>query len=133
MAIVGDYDRILLVKDPHATSILKGKKLWEIRSTRTKVRGRVGIAKSGTGLVFGTVEVTGCIGPLSLDELTSTDNLPPSEHEMFRRRGKVYEKPHAWVLKDAVLFDDPQPFVHPQGAVIWVTVGTTPDRNTVSG
>lgn len=112
-------ERCLLVRDPHATSILTGAKLWEIRGSATKVRGRVGIAKSGTGLIFGSVEVTGST-PVTLDELTTSANLPPSEHEMFSQGRMKYTRPHAWILKDAILFDEPVPFVHPQGAVIWV-------------
>ncbi|MNU27379.1 hypothetical protein D3C71_157670 [compost metagenome] len=114
-------DRCLLVKDPHATSILTGRKLWEIRGSATKVRGRVGIAKSGTGMIFGSVEVVGS-REVCLAELLKSPNLPPDEHEMFARIGQVYDRPHAWELRDAVLFDTPVPYRHPQGAVIWVTL-----------
>jgi hypothetical protein len=41
---------------------------------------------------------------------------------MFARIGQVYTRPHAWELRDAVLFDTPVPYRHPQGAVIWVTL-----------
>lgn len=112
-------ERCLLVRDPHASSILNGDKHWEIRGSATKVRGRVGIAKSGTGLIFGSVEVVGSI-PVTIDDLTTSPNLPPSEHEMFRAGRMKYPRPNAWILKDAVVFDEPMPFVHPQGAVIWV-------------
>jgi hypothetical protein len=111
--------RCLLVRDPHATSILLGEKFWEIRGSGTNVRGRVGIAKSGTGLIFGSVEVLGSM-PVTIDDLTTSPNLPRSEHEMFRQGRMKYTRPHAWILKDAILFNEPVPFVHPQGAVIWV-------------
>lgn len=113
--------RCLLVKDPHATSILTGRKLWEIRGSATKVRGRVGIAKSGTGMIFGSVEVWGSI-PVTIDDLVCSPNLPETEHEMFRRIGQVYPRPHAWQLRNALMFERPVPYVHPQGAVIWVTL-----------
>jgi hypothetical protein len=114
-------ERCLLVKDPHANSILTGQKLWEIRGSATKIKGRVGIAKSGTGLIFGSVEVVGSC-PVTLDDLVSSPNLPASEHEMFRRGGMFYKQPHAWELRDAVLFSQPIPYIHPQGAVIWVNL-----------
>lgn len=116
-----NLEKCLLVRDPHATSILSGEKLWEIRGSATKARGRVGIAKSGTGLIFGSVEIVGSI-PVTLDELVTSPNLPDSEHEMFRHGRMKYLRPHAWVLRDAILFDDPIPFSHPHGAVIWVTL-----------
>jgi len=121
MTTTEKLDRCLLVKDPHATSILTGRKLWEIRGSATRVRGRVGIAKSGTGKIFGSVELIGS-RPVTLEELLASPNLPPDEHEMFARIGQVYPKPHAWMLRGAVLYDEPMPFRHPQGAVIWVTL-----------
>jgi hypothetical protein len=41
---------------------------------------------------------------------------------MFRRGGMFYKQPHAWELRDAVLFSQPIPYIHPQGAVIWVNL-----------
>jgi ASCH domain. len=114
-------ERCLLVKDPHATSILTGRKFWEIRGSATKVRGRVGIAKSGTGMIFGSVEVFGS-REVTLSDLLHSESLPPDEHEMFARVGQVYKQPHAWELRDAVVYDNPVPYRHPQGAVIWVTL-----------
>lgn len=131
MIVTEKLERCLLVKDPHATSILTGRKLWEIRGKATKVRGRVGIAKSGTGMIFGSVEVIGS-REVSLDELLVSPNLPPDEHEMFARIGQVYTKPHAWILKDAVMFDTPIGYRHPQGAVIWVTLGDSALRDDKS-
>lgn len=115
--------RCLLVKDPHATSILDGEKLWEIRGSGTKIRGRVGIAKSGTGRIYGTVEVIGS-QEVTLDDLLTSPCLPASEHAMFERRGQVYPRPHAWILKDARWYDVPVPYFHPQGAVIWVNLSS---------
>ncbi len=51
----------LIIKPKWADLILTGQKTWEIRGSRTNKRGTIGIIKSGTGKVFGTVELTDCI------------------------------------------------------------------------
>ena len=33
-----------------------------------------------------------------------------------------YEKPHVWVLKNPYRYKEPIPYIHPQGAVIWVNL-----------
>lgn len=113
--------RCLIVKDPHATSILDGSKRWEIRGSMTKIRERVGIAKSGTGKIFGLVSVVDSF-PISPYDMVTSDNLPESERVMFNAIGQVYKQPHAWVLSNPVLLADPIAFHHPKGAIVWVSV-----------
>ncbi|MGP4062272.1 ASCH domain-containing protein [Halobacillus sp. H74] len=50
----------LLVKSPWIDLLLTGKKRWEIRGVNTKKRGRVGLIKSGSGMVFGTIDIVDC-------------------------------------------------------------------------
>ena len=62
-------DRALLVRTPHVDRILAGRKTWEIRGSRTAVRGPIGLVKSGSGLIVGTCDLVDVIGPLTLPEL----------------------------------------------------------------
>ena len=32
----------------------------------------------------------------------------------------TYSKPHAWVMREAHRYKVPQPYKHPQGAVVWI-------------
>ena len=49
--------------------ILHGQKTWDLRTTRTRVRGRIALKEGGTKRILGTAQVTDCIGPLSLEQL----------------------------------------------------------------
>jgi hypothetical protein len=129
--------RGLLVRDPYASQLLDGDKIWEIRGKATQIRGTVAIIKSGTGQVFGTVRLVRILGPLALEDLTSARELPPDEREGFRRDGLPYTKTYAYVFSDPRWFDRPISYNHPSGAVTWVrlpeldlgTVGYAPGRH----
>lgn len=111
---------ILLVKDPHATNILTGNKLVEIRGQRTtKVDERVGIAISGTKHVYGEVTIKGVI---AFDETTWEKFRWAHLSECsFNEICKTYKQPYGWIMLDHVMYDEPKKYYHPPGAVIWVS------------
>ena len=112
--------RGLLVRDPYASQLLDGEKIWEIRGRPTQIRGPVAIVKSGTGRVFGTVNLARVLGPLQLDDLTSAPELPAAERDEFENQGLPYGKTYAYVFTNPRWFDRPVPYSHPSGAVTWV-------------
>jgi hypothetical protein len=64
-----DGPRGLIVRDPYASRLLSGEKIWEIRGKPTQIRGPVVIVKAGTGQVFGTANLVRVLGPLELEDL----------------------------------------------------------------
>lgn len=109
-------DRAFIVKEHWGNLILDGLKLWEIRGNGTRVRGRVGVIFSGTGMIQGSVEIIG------------SSLLLREDFDMFKKYHHIkgtfddlpYEEPHIWYLSNAIRFSEPIPYEHPQGAVIWV-------------
>lgn len=107
---------ILIVRKPWIDLILDGEKTWEIRGNDTKKRGRILLAESGTGLVMGSAE------------LYHTCILLKEDFEAYHRKHRIeaefeelpYKNPHIWWLRHPNRFEKPVPYVHPQGAVIWV-------------
>jgi hypothetical protein len=89
--------KCLIVREPHASDILIGKKTREYRSTRTNIRGVIGIIPATTKTVAGTVEIMDVKGP-------------------------VPNGGYAYVLRRPVKFKRPIPYHHPSGAVRWVNV-----------
>ena len=112
--------RGLLVRDPYATQLLNGEKIWEVRGKATQIRGPVVIIKSGTGRAYGTVRLIRVLGPLALDDLIMARELPQEEREEFRHAGLPYTKTYAYVFSDPQWFDRPISYNHPSGAVTWV-------------
>jgi hypothetical protein len=114
--------RGLLVRDPYASQLLDGDKIWEIRGRPTHIRGTVLIVKSGTGQIFGTADLVRVLGPLEIEDLLAASELPRAERREFRRSGLPYPKTYAYVFSNPRQFESPIPYRHPSGAVTWVRV-----------
>ena len=107
----------LIIKKPWIDYILSGEKIWEVRGSKTKIRGKIELIQSGSGLIVGSCEIVDC-KELTLEEfkksiqkhcISKTDELP-------------YKKTYAWVIDKAKRYDKPKPYKHPNGAIIWVKV-----------
>jgi ASCH domain len=111
----------LLIRSPHIEKILQGIKTWEIRGSRTQVRGTIGLVRSGSGMVVGTCEIVDCLGPLTREEFRRNARragLKPAE------AASGYVKTFAWVLANVRHLRKPVLYEHPRGAVIWVKLDT---------
>lgn len=107
----------IVIKQPWIDLIFDGKKTWEIRSKTAKIRGKIALIQSGSGLVIGTVELADS-KELSFEEYQRSGAFHAIEDTSIIK----YKKIHAWVLQNAVRFETPIPYTHPQGAVIWVNL-----------
>ncbi|WP_059051397.1 ASCH domain-containing protein [Paenibacillus senegalimassiliensis] len=110
----------LIIKPNWADMVLSGIKPWEIRGSRTSKRGTIGIIKSGSGQVCGTVDLVDCI-PLHQPKLT----LENINKHFVPINAIPYHKPWAWVFENPTIYPEPIPYRHPQGAVIWVKLNNS--------
>ena len=118
--------RALIIRRQPLDKILSGKKTWEIRGSRTAIRGTVGLIESGSGKVVGLCEVVDCIGPLSANKFRvncARAGMRPSQATLG-----WYRNTYAWVLAKPQRLDWPVPYKHPMGAVIWVTLDAKVER-----
>lgn len=114
-------NRALIIASPYIERILSGAKTWEMRSTATKLRGRIGLVRKGSGLVVATANLVDSIGPLSQDQmLTQTDRHRIESERILS--GAVDKWKFAWVLNGVQVLHKPVPYAHPAGAVIWVAL-----------
>lgn len=105
----------LIIKPKWADLILSGEKTWEIRGSRTHFRGRFDIIKSGSGKVFGSVDLVDCISLHGWDDVALICDNMDKHHVPL---GVIqYKKPWAWVLRNPIIYPEPIPYKHPQGAV----------------
>ena len=111
--------RLLPVLSPYAEQIVKGEKVWELRSTNTQVRERVGIALVGTKTVIGDVRVVDS-REVSRDELREYQDLHRVTPESIERMFSVKKKCFAWILELPREYPNPVPYEHPQGAIVWI-------------
>ncbi|WP_207795916.1 ASCH domain-containing protein [Kinneretia aquatilis] len=114
-------DRGLVIDTPYIDRILSGIKTWEMRSTATKIRGRIALIRKGSGTVIGTAELVDCLGPFTDAQMMANQEKHRIELERIRS-GQVAKWRYAWVVRDAHLLPAPVLYVHRPGAVIWVTL-----------
>jgi len=109
----------LIIDEPWISKILRGEKVWEMRTTATSVRGRIALIRKGSGEVVGSAELVDSIGPLDAIACGAHRDkhcIPSAEDDALLRWN------HAWVLKDAKPLVQPVAYEHPNGAVIWVNL-----------
>jgi len=109
--------KALVIKQPWIDLILDGKKTWEMRARKTKIRGRIGLIEQGTGLIVGHAEIVCC--------LKVNPNAQYSDYlrnHCIRDMNLIAKYPFAWVLQGATRYEEPIPYIHPRGAVVWVNI-----------
>lgn len=106
----------LIIKKHYLDKILDEGKVWEMRGTRTKVRGKILLIQSGSGLIVGEAELIGC----SQKPINNTGHN--KKYHMVDDLSLIDKWKFAWILKNAKRYDKPIPYDHPQGAVIWVNL-----------
>lgn len=111
--------KALIIDEPWINYIQEGKKVWEMRSTQTKIRGQIYLIKKGTGKLWATANLVDSIGPFSIKELHEHQEKHCIPHDQI---SSILKWSNAWVLKDIQKLDTPIKYNHLLGAVIWVNV-----------
>ena len=109
--------KALIVKKPWIDYILDGKKVWEIRGSNTKIRGKIALIQSGSGMIVGECDLIDCI---ALNENTYRENQ--KLHCIADVSKMPYKHTYAWVIKNAIRYKEPKQYNHPNGAVIWTNL-----------
>jgi hypothetical protein len=118
-------ERALIIYSEPLEWILSGKKVWEIRSKPTKIRGPIALLAKGTRKILGTCKLVDCLGPLTVDEfIANAPKMNATRRELEDDRIGLEEDAayglYAWVLEDTKRLAKPIRFQNPSGAVIWV-------------
>lgn len=124
----------LIIRRPWIDLILSGQKTWEMRSQATSSRGLVALIEKGSGNVVGVARLDGSLPPIRPSDM-------PLHFAKHRVPQQLVEEPGfnwltPWVVTDARRLDNPIPYCHKSGAVIWVALEPgveTAVRNAVSG
>lgn len=110
----------LIIKPHWADLVLSGKKTIEIRGSNTKIRGTIGVIKSKSGSVFGTVDL--------YDSIFLTKELYEGLREIhkvgisYEELLKIYPSPYGWCFRNAFKYNKPLKYNHKKGCVIWVNL-----------
>lgn len=109
----------LIVKSKWADLILNGYKAMELRGSNTRIRGTIGIIKSGSKMVYGTVDLIDCVSIRTEQEyIKYTD-----KHKVtYNFKNIPYKNLYGWVFENFKKYDKPIPYKHKQGCVVWVNI-----------
>jgi hypothetical protein len=97
--------------------ILNGTKTWEIRTKNTNKIGPVALIRSGSGTVVATANLSDVIKLTEKIARQNARRMGMTTADAVSRVGC-----NAWVLSDVIPLKKPVPYVHPSGAVTWVTL-----------
>jgi hypothetical protein len=121
-------DRGLMLREPWISQILMSRKTWELRGISTKIRGRLALIRSGSGLILGECSLDDCLGPIQFETLIETGGLSQQERDEIEREGHapylakdgVTSKTFAWIVSNPILYSRPVAYNHPSGAITFV-------------
>lgn len=108
----------LIIRPEPLARILDGRKVWEIRGTRTHLRGPIALIEAGSSHIVGVAEIVDVIGPM---RSASLSNNP--DKTGYSNVPVEYDRYFAWVVEHARRLSRPVRYEHPNGAVIWVRLG----------
>ncbi|MGC8876040.1 ASCH domain-containing protein [Thermus sp.] len=107
----------LIVREPYASLIVDGKKVWEIRKRKAHHRGPLGIVTGGR--LIGQADLVGVEGPFSVEELLAHREKHRAEEAFLRAyagEGPLF----AWVLENAFRYEKPLYVPKRPGRVMFV-------------
>ena len=107
----------LIVREPYASLIVDGRKVWEIRRRKTRHRGPLGIVSGGR--LLGQADRGAAGGPFGVEGLLA----PQDRHlagEGFLRAYAQDEPLYAWVLENAFRYEKPLHVPRRPGRVMFV-------------
>lgn len=107
----------LIVKEPYIDWELDGEKDLELRGSDTKKRGTIYLVKSGTGMVYGTVEI---VNTFEIETVSQYEKLRKRHCVGAERRNIRYRRLWAWELANPVRFDKPKRYIQKRGQQIWI-------------
>jgi hypothetical protein len=117
----------LIIADPWIGYVLDGSKTWEMRSSKTSVRGPFGLIRKGTGAIWGIATLADVGRALTPTEMLASCDKHRIPAEMIRS-GQVAKWNTPWILADVRRLAKPVRYDHPSGAVTWVNLADDVSR-----
>lgn len=113
--------RALVIAEPWLEMILSGRKVWEMRSRHTSVRGWIGLIRKGSGKVVGAAYLSDVGDQMTCEELLACVDRHQITPEQLMS-GAVSRWNVPWHFSRVVRFDQPVPYTHRSGAVTWISL-----------
>ena len=106
----------LIIKKDWLQKIFFENKTWEMRSRVTKIRGTIQLIESGSGLIVGECNLVDSFKVQHNDLHKFIEKHKVGNIELLNKWNC------AWVLENVIKYQEPIPYKHPKGAVVWVNL-----------
>lgn len=120
--IISDIQKngALIIDKPWINLIFSGQKTWEMRTTKFKKVGYIGLVQKGSKSIIGIAKIEGYSEKLTLEELKKSED----KHRVpeYQYSAASYKWFYAMKLTDVVRLSQPVIYEHKNGTVIWVTL-----------
>ncbi|PHV71900.1 hypothetical protein CS063_00005 [Sporanaerobium hydrogeniformans] len=107
----------LIIKEPYIDWILNGEKDLELRGFNTSKRGTIALIKSGTGKIYGTVDI---IRTMKIETRNQYEKLRARHCVGTERKNIRYKELWGWELINPVIFKEPIKYSQKKGQQVWV-------------
>ena len=108
---------VLTLKPQWLQLVLHGGKRMEVRGTPTrKIGATIYLMASRTQHIVGTATITGCVGPMTEEDWTSSRDLHKCDTNTL-----PYKKTYGWMLDNVRVLAQPIPHVRKRGAIVFST------------
>ena len=111
-------DSILVIRDPYASMVVKGIKIWEIRAQPCRMRKRVCIGCGGK--IIGEATIVDC-RPMT-GAMYKQVNMHRVQNFDMIQSWKEGTQLWAWVFTNPRKYTTAIPYDHPRGAINWVKI-----------
>lgn len=109
----------LIIDEPWIGMILRGEKVWEMRTQHVRIRGPVALIRKGSGCIVGVADLVDSKGPFDNKEMLDNIHNHCIGADLITS-GQVAKWKYAWVLENAKPLPEEVPYRHKSGSVIWV-------------
>ena len=113
------YIRGLIVREPYASMLARGDKVWEIRRYNTRVRGVVAFLYRGH--LYGFGELVGVV-KVSLEELEKYGEKHKAPVELLNKYARGRKSLYAWIFKNPIPLPKPVKISYPRGSQVWTYI-----------
>jgi hypothetical protein len=99
--------------------MIAGKKIWELRSRNTAVRGRIALIRKGSKTIVGVADLGGTLAEaiaIRVKGNFAKHQDPDTDIDDDSKRAT------AWMLEHVQPVKEPVPYRHAPSAVIWVNL-----------
>lgn len=117
--VLKEYVKALIIKEPWASLILNGVKVWEIRKYETNTRGYIGLVNKKQ--LKGFVELFK-VKKMKIKDLEREKLMHRVNKSFLKKYAEGRKELYVWMLRNPIKLEKPIKINYPSGRKVWARV-----------